>query len=216
MDKFIAHILVVDDDDGFRSLVIKYLNENDVHIWNNWADDKGNLGPVYGKQWRSWESNGVQIDQLKNAIKLIKNDPCSRRIIVSSWNPVDVSKMALPPCHCLFQFNVIDNKLSCQLNQRSADIFLGVPFNIASYSLLTIMIAQVCDLKVGDFIHTFGDAHIYSNHFDQMKLQLTREPRKLPTLKVNKKIKSIFDFKFEDFTLEDYNPHPHIKGKVAV
>ena len=206
---------------------IKYLQENGVKIWDAWADSKGDLGPVYGFQWRNWNNDGI--DQISNLINDLKNNPSSRRHLISAWNPsvlpdtsksfeanVANGKAALPPCHAFFQFHVINGKLSCQLYQRSADIFLGVPFNIASYSLLTIMIAQVCDLKVGDFIHTFGDAHIYSNHFDQMKLQLTREPRKLPTLKVNKKIKSIFDFKFEDFTLEDYNPHPHIKGKVAV
>ena len=206
---------------------IKYLQENGVKIWDAWADSKGDLGPVYGFQWRNWNNDGI--DQISNLINDLKNNPSSRRHLISAWNPsvlpdtsksfeanVADGKAALPPCHAFFQFHVINGKLSCQLYQRSADIFLGVPFNIASYSLLTIMIAQVCDLKVGDFIHTFGDAHIYSNHFDQMKLQLTREPRKLPTLKVNKKIKSIFDFKFEDFTLEDYNPHPHIKGKVAV
>lgn len=206
---------------------IKYLQENGVKIWDAWADSNGDLGPVYGFQWRNWNNDGI--DQISNLINDLKNNPSSRRHLISAWNPsvlpdtsksfeanVADGKAALPPCHAFFQFHVINGKLSCQLYQRSADIFLGVPFNIASYSLLTIMIAQVCDLKVGDFIHTFGDAHIYSNHFDQMKLQLTREPRKLPTLKVNKKIKSIFDFKFEDFTLEDYNPHPHIKGKVAV
>ena len=196
---------------------ISYLKENGVSIWDEWADEKGDLGPVYGAQWRSWpDGNNGTIDQIQNLIQGIKTNPDSRRHIVSAWNPALVDEMALPPCHSLFQFYVANEKLSCQLYQRSADIFLGVPFNIASYSLLTIMIAQVCDLKVGDFVHTFGDAHIYSNHFDQMKLQLTREPRKLPSLKVNKKIKSIFDFKYEDFVLEDYNPHPHIKGKVAV
>ena len=206
---------------------IKYLQENGVKIWDAWADSNGDLGPVYGFQWRNWNNDGI--DQISNLINDLKNNPSSRRHLISAWNPsvlpdtsksfeanVANGKAALPPCHAFFQFHVINGKLSCQLYQRSADIFLGVPFNIASYSLLTIMIAQVCDLKVGDFIHTFGDAHIYSNHFDQMKLQLTREPRKLPTLKINKKIKSILDFKFEDFTLEDYNPHPHIKGKVAV
>ena len=206
---------------------IKYLQENGVKIWDAWADSNGELGPVYGFQWRNWNNDGI--DQISNLINDLKNNPSSRRHLISAWNPsvlpdtsksfeanVANGKAALPPCHAFFQFHVINGKLSCQLYQRSADIFLGVPFNIASYSLLTIMIAQVCDLKVGDFIHTFGDAHIYSNHFEQMKLQLTREPRKLPTLRVNKKIKSIFDFKFQDFTLEDYNPHPHIKGKVAV
>ena len=206
---------------------IKYLQENGVKIWDAWADSNGDLGPVYGFQWRNWNNDGI--DQISNLINDLKNNPSSRRHLISAWNPsvlpdtsksfetnVANGKAALPPCHAFFQFHVINGKLSCQLYQRSADIFLGVPFNIASYSLLTIMIAQVCDLKAGDFIHTFGDAHIYSNHFDQMKLQLTREPRKLPTIKINKKVKSIFDFKFEDFVLEDYNPHPHIKGKVAV
>jgi thymidylate synthase len=206
---------------------IKYLQENGVKIWDSWADSNGDLGPVYGFQWRNWNNDGI--DQISNLINDLKNNPSSRRHLISAWNPsvlpdtsksfetnVANGKAALPPCHAFFQFHVINGKLSCQLYQRSADIFLGVPFNIASYSLLTIMIAQVCDLKVGDFIHTFGDAHIYSNHFDQMKLQLTREPRKLPTIKINKDVKSIFDFKFEDFVLEDYNPHPHIKGKVAV
>ena len=206
---------------------IKYLQENGVKIWDAWADSNGDLGPVYGFQWRNWNSDGI--DQISNLINDLKNNPSSRRHLISAWNPsvlpdtsksfetnVANGKAALPPCHAFFQFHVINGKLSCQLYQRSADIFLGVPFNIASYSLLTIMIAQVCDLKVGDFIHTFGDAHIYSNHFDQMKLQLTREPRKLPTIKINREVRSIFDFKFEDFVLEDYNPHPHIKGKVAV
>ena len=206
---------------------IKYLQENGVKIWDAWADSNGDLGPVYGFQWRNWNNDGI--DQISNLIHDLKNNPSSRRHLISAWNPsvlpdtsksfetnVANGKAALPPCHAFFQFHVINGKLSCQLYQRSADIFLGVPFNIASYSLLTIMIAQVCDLKVGDFIHTFGDAHIYSNHFDQMKLQLTREPRKLPTIKINKEVKSIFDFKFEDFVLENYNPHPHIKGKVAV
>ena len=206
---------------------IKYLQENGVKIWDAWADSNGDLGPVYGFQWRNWNNDGI--DQISNLINDLKNNPSSRRHLISAWNPsvlpdtsksfetnVANGKAALPPCHAFFQFHVINGKLSCQLYQRSADIFLGVPFNIASYSLLTIMIAQVCDLKVGDFIHTFGDAHIYSNHFDQMKLQLTREPRNLPTIKINKEVKSIFDFKFEDFVLEEYNPHPHIKGKVAV
>ena len=195
---------------------IKYLNENNVHIWDDWANDKGDLGPVYGKQWRSWENNGVKIDQLKNAIELIKSDPSSRRIIVSSWNPVDVSRMALPPCHCLFQFNVIDGKLSCQLYQRSADIFLGVPFNIASYALLTHMIADLTNLDVGFFVHTLGDAHLYLNHQDQAKEQLARKPRDLPTLVINKKRKSIDEFEFDDFTFENYAPDPHIKAPIAV
>jgi len=206
---------------------IKYLQENGVKIWDAWADSNGDLGPVYGFQWRNWNNDGI--DQISNLINDLKNNPSSRRHLISAWNPsvlpdtsksfetnVANGKAALPPCHAFFQFHVINGKLSCQLYQRSADIFLGVPFNIASYSLLTIMIAQVCNLKLGDFIHTFGDAHIYSNHFDQMKLQLTREPRKLPTIKINREVRSIFDFKFEDFVLEDYNPHPHIKGKVAV
>ena len=206
---------------------IKYLQENGVKIWDAWADSNGDLGPVYGFQWRNWNNDGI--DQISNLINDLKNNPSSRRHLISAWNPsvlpdtsksfetnVANGKAALPPCHAFFQFHVINGKLSCQLYQRSADIFLGVPFNIASYSLLTIMIAQVCNLKVGDFIHTFGDAHIYCNHFDQMKLQLTREPRKLPTIKINREVRSIFDFKFEDFVLEDYNPHPHIKGKVAV
>ena len=185
---------------------IKYLNDNNVHIWDEWADDNGNLGPVYGKQWRSWDNNGVEIDQLNNAIELIKNEPSSRRIIVSSWNPVDVSKMALPPCHCLFQFNVLDGKLSCQLYQRSADIFLGVPFNIASYALLTHMIADLTNLNVGFFVHTLGDAHLYLNHQDQAKEQLTRKPKDLPKLVINKKRKSIDEFEFDDFTFQNYTP----------
>lgn len=206
---------------------IKYLKDNGVNIWNAWADSNGDLGPVYGFQWRNWNNDGI--DQISNLINDLKNNPNSRRHLISAWNPsvlpdtsksfetnVANGKAALPPCHAFFQFHVINGKLSCQLYQRSADIFLGVPFNIASYSLLTLMIAQVCKLKPGDFIHTFGDAHIYSNHFEQMKLQLTRKPRKLPTIKINNKIKNIFDFKFEDFILENYNPHPHIKGKVAV
>jgi len=195
---------------------IKYLNDNNVHIWDDWADDKGNLGPVYGKQWRSWENNGVQIDQLKNAIELIKKDPTSRRIIVSSWNPVDVSRMALPPCHCLFQFNVIDNKLSCQLYQRSADIFLGVPFNIASYALLTHMIADLTNLNAGFFLHTLGDAHLYLNHQDQAKEQLTRKPKDLPVLVINNKRKNIDEFEFDDFTFQNYTPDPHIRAPIAV
>ena len=195
---------------------IKYLNDNNVHIWDEWADDNGNLRPVYGKQWRSWENNGVEIDQLKNAIELIKNDPSSRRIIVSSWNPADVSKMALPPCHCLFQFHVIDNKLSCQLYQRSADIFLGVPFNIASYALLTHMIADLTNLNVGFFIHTLGDAHLYLNHQDQAKEQLTRKPKDLPKLVINKKRKNIDEFEFDDFTFQNYSPDANIKAPIAV
>ena len=206
---------------------IKYLKDNGVNIWNAWADSNGDLGPVYGFQWRNWNNDGI--DQISNLINDLKNNPNSRRHLISAWNPsvlpntsksfetnVANGKAALPPCHAFFQFHVINGKLSCQLYQRSADIFLGVPFNIASYSLLTLMIAQVCDLEPGDFIHTFGDAHIYTNHFEQMKLQLTREPKKLPTIKINNKVKNIFDFKFEDFELINYNPHPHIKGKVAV
>ena len=196
---------------------IEYLKENNVRIWDEWADENGNLGPVYGKQWRSWPTyDGKTIDQLSEVIAQIKNSPDSRRMIVSSWNVAQLSEMALMPCHSLFQFYVADGKLSCQLYQRSADLFLGVPFNIASYAFLTHMIAQVCELQVGDFIHTFGDAHIYSNHIEQVKLQLSREPRPYPKLVLHPEIKSIFDFKFEDFKIEDYNPHPAIKGSVAV
>ncbi len=196
---------------------IKYLQENGVRIWDEWADEKGNLGPVYGKQWRRWEGpDGAVIDQVDKVIEAIKTNPNSRRHIVSAWNPADVDDMALPPCHCLFQFHVADGKLSCQLYQRSADIFLGVPFNIASYALLTAMMAQVCDLELGDFVHTFGDAHIYSNHFEQVKLQLTREPKPLPRLKLNKDITSIYDFTYEDVKIFGYDAHPHIAGKVAV
>ncbi|MDP4266249.1 MAG: thymidylate synthase [Bacteroidota bacterium] len=195
---------------------IRYLHENGVTIWDEWADDEGNLGPVYGKQWRSWETKDGTIDQLEQVISLIKNNPDSRRILLSSWNVSDIDKMALPPCHVLFQFYVTDGKLSCQLYQRSADIFLGVPFNIASYSLLTMMIAQVTGLKCGEFIHTLGDAHLYLNHIEQAKLQLSREPRELPIMKINPEVKSIYDFKYEDFELINYNPHPHIKATVAV
>ena len=196
---------------------IKYLKDNGIRIWDEWADAEGNLGPVYGYQWRSWPTpDGGHIDQIKQVVNQIKNNPDSRRMIVSAWNVADVNQMALPPCHTLFQFYVLDGKLSCQLYQRSADIFLGVPFNIASYALLTMMMAQVCGLQYGDFIHTFGDAHIYNNHFDQVKLQLTREPRPLPTMKINPEVKDIFDFKFDDFELENYDPWPHIKGIVAV
>lgn len=196
---------------------IKYLNENKVNIWNEWADENGNLGPVYGHQWRSWQgADGKTTDQISEVIKLIKTNPDSRRMIVSAWNVGEIEKMALPPCHVLFQFYVADNKLSCQLYQRSADIFIGVPFNIASYALLTMMIAQVCGLQYGDFIHTFGDAHLYSNHLEQTRLQLGREPHKLPEMKINPHVKDIFGFHFEDFTLTDYNPHPHIKADVAV
>ncbi len=196
---------------------IKYLKDNGVNIWNEWADKNGNLGPVYGKQWRSWATpDGKSIDQLSQVIEMIKKNPDSRRMMVSAWNVSDVSKMALPPCHALFQFYVADGKLSCQLYQRSADIFLGVPFNIASYALLTLMVAQVCGLKPGTFVHTLGDAHIYANHKEQVTLQLTREPHELPVMKINPLIKSIFDFKYEDFFLSGYNPHPHIKAAVAV
>lgn len=196
---------------------IKYLQDNGVNIWNEWADKNGNLGPVYGKQWRSWSTpDGQTIDQLSQVIETIKRNPDSRRMMVSAWNVSDVNKMALPPCHTMFQFYVADGKLSCQLYQRSADIFLGVPFNIASYALLTMMIAQVCNLKPGDFVHTLGDAHIYSNHLDQVQLQLSRDIRELPLMKMNPLIKSIFDFKFEDFFLSGYDPHPHIKAAVAV
>lgn len=196
---------------------IKYLKDNGVGIWDEWADANGNLGPVYGSQWRNWPTpDGKHIDQIKNVIEQIKKNPDSRRLIVSAWNVADIDKMKLPPCHAFFQFYVLDGKLSCQLYQRSADIFLGVPFNIASYALLTMMVAQVCDLKLGEFIHTFGDAHIYSNHLEQVNLQLSRDFRPLPQLKINPAVKNIFDFKFEDFTIENYNPHPHIKGAVAV
>ncbi|MES2377926.1 MAG: thymidylate synthase [Bacteroidota bacterium] len=196
---------------------IKYLKDNGVRIWDEWADENGNLGPVYGYQWRSWPTpDGGHIDQIKQIINQIKTNPDSRRIIVSAWNVADVNQMALPPCHMMFQFYVADGKLSCQLYQRSADIFLGVPFNIASYALLTTMVAQVCDLQLGDFVHTFGDAHLYNNHLEQTQLQLSRDPRPLPTMKINPDVKDIFDFKFEDFELENYDPWPHIKGAVAV
>lgn len=196
---------------------IAYLKDNGVSIWDEWADDKGDLGPVYGYQWRSWPlPGGGHADQISQVIETIRNNPDSRRIIVSAWNVADVGKMALPPCHALFQFYVADSKLSCQLYQRSADIFLGVPFNIASYALLTLMVAQVCGLQPGEFIHTFGDAHLYKNHLEQVKLQLSRDPRPLPQMRLNPAVDNIFDFKFEDFTLSDYNPHPHIKAAVAV
>jgi thymidylate synthase len=196
---------------------ITYLKEHGVRIWDEWADEQGNLGPVYGYQWRSWpKPDGGHIDQITQVVNQIKNNPDSRRIMVSAWNVADVEKMALPPCHSLFQFYVADGKLSCQLYQRSADIFLGVPFNIASYALLTMMMAQVCNLQPGDFVHTFGDAHLYNNHIEQANLQLSREPRPLPTMKINPEVKDIFRFKFEDFTLENYDPWPHIKGAVAV
>lgn len=196
---------------------IKYLKENNVRIWDEWADADGNLGPVYGAQWRSWPTaDGRHIDQIAQVIKTIKENPDSRRIMVSAWNVAEIENMKLPPCHALFQFYVADGKLSCQLYQRSADIFLGVPFNIASYALLTMMVAQVCDLKAGEFIHTLGDAHIYNNHIEQAKLQLTRDPKPLPQMKINPAVKDIFEFRYEDFSLEHYEAHPHIKGEVAV
>ena len=196
---------------------IKYLKENGVSIWDEWADENGELGPVYGSQWRSWPTpDGRHIDQISQVINQIKNTPDSRRLIVSAWNVSEIENMALPPCHSFFQFYVADGKLSCQLYQRSADIFLGVPFNIASYALLTMMVAQVCGLKAGEFIHTLGDAHLYNNHLEQTRLQLSREPKPLPRMKLNPEIKDIFDFKFEDFTLENYQHHPHIKAPVAV
>ena len=196
---------------------IKYLKENGVRIWDEWADEDGNLGPVYGSQWRSWPTpDGKNIDQITQIIDQIKNTPDSRRIIVSAWNVADVENMALPPCHAFFQFYVSDGKLSCQLYQRSADIFLGVPFNIASYALLTMMVAQVTGLEAGDFVHTLGDAHLYSNHMEQTELQLSRKPFPLPTMKINPDVKSIFDFSFDDFELVGYEAHPHIKGIVAV
>jgi len=196
---------------------IKYLKDNGVKIWDEWADEQGNLGPVYGSQWRSWPTpDGRQIDQISQIINTIKNNPDSRRIIVSAWNVADIDQMALPPCHAFFQFYVADGKLSCQLYQRSADIFLGVPFNIASYALLTMMVAQVCGLEYGDFIHTLGDAHLYNNHIEQAKLQLSRPPYPLPTMEINPAVKDLFNFKFEDFNLKNYEAHPHIKGAVAV
>ncbi len=213
---------------------IKYLKDHGVSIWDEWADAEGNLGPVYGSQWRSWpDGRGGTIDQIANVVDEIKRNPYSRRLMVTAWNPAEIQDMALPPCHCLFQFYVEPaataaaqrpaagtrppkGRLSCQLYQRSADIFLGVPFNIASYALLTMMMAQVCGLEPGEFVHTFGDAHIYKNHLDQVHLQLTREPRPLPTMKINPAVDDIFDFRYEDFTLENYNPHPHIKGEVSV
>ena len=196
---------------------VNYLQNNGVKIWNEWADQDGNLGPVYGKQWRSWgKRNGETIDQISQVIHQIKTNPDSRRMIVSAWNVGELDQMALMPCHAFFQFYVADNKLSLQLYQRSADVFLGVPFNIASYALLLKMMAQVCDLQEGEFVHTFGDAHIYSNHFEQMQLQLTRKPKPLPTMELNPSIQNIFDFTFEDFSLVNYHSHPHIKGKVAI
>ena len=196
---------------------IRYLKENGVSIWDEWADEEGNLGPVYGYQWRSWPApDGRHIDQIATVIEQIKNNPNSRRMIVSAWNPALVDDMALPPCHAMFQFYVADGKLSCQLYQRSADIFLGVPFNIASYALLTMMVAQVCGLQAGEFIHTLGDAHLYSNHFEQARLQLSRTPKTLPTMNINPEVKDLFGFKFEDFELVGYDPDPHIKAAVAI
>jgi len=196
---------------------IKYLKDNKVSIWDEWADENGNLGPVYGSQWRSWPTrDGQTIDQIKEIIRQIKETPDSRRIIVSAWNVGEIKNMALPPCHAFFQFYVADNKLSCQLYQRSADTFLGVPFNIASYALLTMMVAQVCNLELGDFVHTLGDAHLYLNHLEQAQLQISRTPRELPTMKINPAVNEILDFKYEDFELLNYDPHPHIKGAVAV
>lgn len=196
---------------------ISYLKDNNVRIWDEWADEQGNLGPVYGSQWRSWPTpDGRHIDQISNVINMIKTNPDSRRMIVSAWNVADIDQMALPPCHALFQFYVADGKLSCQLYQRSADIFLGVPFNIASYALLTMMVAQVCNLQYGEFIHTLGDAHLYNNHIEQAKLQLSRDTKTLPVMEINPAVKDIFSFTFEDFNLKNYEPHPHIKGAVAV
>lgn len=196
---------------------IKYLQDHGVTIWNEWADDQGNLGPVYGQQWRSWPTpDGREIDQISKVVEEIKQNPDSRRHIVSAWNVADIEQMKLPPCHLLFQFYVAQNRLSCQMYQRSADVFLGVPFNIASYALLTIMVAQVCGLEASEYIHTIGDAHLYVNHLEQARLQLTREPKDLPAMNVNPAVSSLFEFKFEDFELTDYDPHPHIKAPVAV
>jgi len=196
---------------------IRYLQENGVKIWDEWADEKGDLGPVYGHQWRSWPTpDGGHIDQIAKVVEMIKSNPNSRRLIVTAWNPADVDRMALPPCHCLFQFFVADGKLSCQLYQRSADTFLGVPFNIASYALLTLMVAQVCGLQPGEFVHSFGDVHLYLNHLEQAELQLTREPRPLPTMKIDPGVKDIFAFRYEHFELLNYDPHPHIKAAVSV
>lgn len=196
---------------------VKYLQDHGVRIWNEWADENGDLGHIYGYQWRSWpKADGTFLDQITQVVEGIKHSPDSRRLIVSAWNAGDIENMALPPCHALFQFYVANGKLSCQLYQRSADTFLGVPFNIASYALLTMMIAQVCDLKPGEFVHTLGDTHVYLNHIEQVKLQLTREPRRLPRMVINPRVKSIFDFKYEDFELLDYDPHPHIKGTISV
>jgi len=196
---------------------VRYLQENGVRIWNEWADENGELGPVYGHQWRSWTgADGTTVDQISELIDQIKNNPNSRRLIVNAWNVAEIDKMALAPCHCLFQFYVSEGKLSCQLYQRSADVFLGVPFNIASYALLTMMIAQVCDLEPGEFVHSFGDVHIYQNHIEQVKMQMGRELRTLPSMKINPNVKDIFSFSFDDFVLEGYDPHPHIKGAVSV
>jgi len=196
---------------------IKYLNDNGVRIWDEWADERGDLGPVYGSQWRSWPTqDGGTIDQIANVVEMIRKNPDSRRLIVTAWNPAEVDKMALPPCHCLFQFYVAEGRLSCQLYQRSADVFIGVPFNIASYALLTQMVAQVTELAPGEFVHTFGDAHLYSNHLEQARLQLARLPRRLPRMRLNPAVKDLFGFRYEDFSLEGYDPHPHIKAKVAV
>ena len=196
---------------------IRYLKENGVRIWDEWADENGDLGRVYGAQWRSWRgANGKTVDQIANVVRQIRQTPDSRRLIVSAWNPAEIDSMALPPCHALFQFYVANGKLSCQLYQRSADIFLGVPFNIASYALLTMMMAQVCGLQAGEFVHTLGDAHLYQNHLEQARLQLTREPRALPKMHINPDVRDIFAFKFDDFTLSDYDPHPHIKAEVSV
>ncbi len=196
---------------------IRYLNENGVKIWDQWADEEGNLGPVYGYQWRHWKTPaGGEVDQIANLIEQIRTTPDSRRHIVSAWNVADIDRMALPPCHLLFQFHVVNGRLSCQLYQRSADVFLGVPFNIASYALLTMMVAQVCGLEPAEFVHTFGDVHLYSNHIEQAREQLTREPRPLPTMRLNPAVTSIFEFTYDDFTLENYQPHPHIKAPIAV
>jgi thymidylate synthase len=196
---------------------VRYLKENGVSIWDEWADESGELGPVYGYQWRSWPApDGRKIDQISDVVRRIKETPDSRRLVVSAWNVADVERMALPPCHLLFQFYVADGRLSCQMYQRSADVFLGVPFNIASYALLTLMVAQVTDLAPGEFIHTFGDAHLYNNHLEQAELQLNRQPRPLPTLRINPAVRSLFEFKYEDFRLENYEPHPHIAAPVAV
>jgi thymidylate synthase len=196
---------------------VKYLNDHGVSIWDEWADERGDLGPVYGQQWRSWPAaDGSTIDQMAGVVAAIRRNPDSRRLIVSAWNPAEVDKMALPPCHCLFQFYVAQGRLSCQMYQRSADVFLGVPFNIASYALLTLMVAQVSELEPGEFVHTLGDAHLYLNHLEQARLQLARSPRRLPTMRLDPSVKDLFGFRYEDFVLEGYEPHPHIKAKVAV